>query len=247
MKKIMLAVAVSLLVAGCSSASGKTQSAESKKATSTVAVESPTEQTEGADAPDPVIIDEIDCSGEYYSTAEEAWAAEQDVCDATLSGTEMSDTEIKAVQVAYGDEESLDSLAVLYGICAQSGSESWSYLQQAGSKEQLAEVRGALLLCPDHPDKSKVEKLVGSAANRNKLEGEGRVFGNGVYRVGSGIQPGAYYVLDVEGCYWERTDANGETIDNNFISEAKRVQVTIRASDYSFNSESCGQWQPVGS
>ncbi|WP_129308122.1 hypothetical protein [Streptomyces sp. L2] len=248
MKKIMSVVAASLLVAGCSSSSGKTQHAQPKKATSTVeAVESPTEQTDGVDAPDPVVVDEIDCSGEYYSTVEEAWAAAQDVCDATLSGTQMSDTEVKAVQVAYGGEESLDGLATLYGLCAQSGSESWSYLQQAGSKEQLAEVRGALLLCPDHPDKSKIEKLVGSAAHRNKLEGEGRVFGNGVYRVGSDIKPGTYYVTNVNGCYWERTDANGETIDNNFISAAKRVQVTILASDYSFNSERCGQWQPVGS
>ncbi|MFF0289677.1 hypothetical protein [Streptomyces sp. NPDC005262] len=250
MKKIMLVVAVGLLVAGCSGAPEETQHSDSKKTASTVATEaaeSPSEEKEVVDAPDPVAVDEIDCSGEYYSTVEEAWAEEQDLCDATLSGTEMSDTETKSLQVAYGDEGDLDSLAILYGICAQSGSESWSYLQQAGSKDQLAEVRGALLLCPDHPDKKKVEKLVGGAAKRNKLEDEGRVFSDGVYRVGSDIKPGTYYVTDVDGCYWERTDANGETIDNNFVTAAKRVQVTILGSDYSFNSESCGQWQPVGS
>ncbi|MEV5874353.1 hypothetical protein AB0L75_09025 [Streptomyces sp. NPDC052101] len=250
MKKIMIVAAVSLLLAGCSSTSEKTPHTGSKKASSAVAtnaVESPTEDTETADASDPIALDEIDCSGEYYSTVEDAWADEQDLCDATLSGTEMSKREEKALQVAYGDEGDLDSLATLYGICAQSGSDSWSYLQQAGSKEQLAEVRGALLLCPDHPDKSKVEKLVGSAANRNKLEDEGRVFGDGVYRVGSEIKPGTYYVTDVEGCYWERTDGNGETIDNNFVTAAKRVQVTIHANDYSFDSEGCGRWQPTGS
>ncbi|MEV0910266.1 hypothetical protein [Streptomyces hokutonensis] len=250
MKKITLVVAVGLLVAGCSSASEETRHADSKKAASTVVTEgaeSPAEETDVVDAADPVVVDEIDCSGEYYSTVQEAWVEEQDLCDATLSGTEMSDRETKALQVAYGEEGDLDSLATLYGICAQSGSESWSYLQQAGSKEQLAEVRGALLLCPDHPDTNKVEKLVGSAATRNKLEDEGRVFSDGVYRVGSGIKPGTYYVTDVEGCYWERTDANGETIDNNFVTAAKRVQVTILGSDYSFNSESCGQWQPAGS
>jgi uncharacterized protein YceK len=249
MKKITLVLAVSLLLAGCSGASEGTQHAGSKKATSTVATEateSPTEETEVVAAPDPIVVDEIDCSGEYYSTVEEAWAEEQDLCDATLSGTEMNDTEAMALKVAYGDGD-VGSLATLYGICAQSGSESWSYLQQAGSKEQLAEVRGALLLCPDHPDKNKVEKLVGGAATRNKLEDEGRVFSDGVYRVGSDIKPGTYYVTDVEGCYWERTDANGETIDNNFVTAAKRVQVTILGSDYSFNSESCGRWQPVGS
>ncbi|MEU0925776.1 hypothetical protein [Streptomyces malaysiensis] len=250
MKKIMVVAAVSLLLAGCSSTSEKIPHADSKKASSAVAtkaVESPAEDAETVDASDPVAIDEIDCSGEYYYTVKDAWVDEQDLCDATLSGTEMSDREMKALQVAYGDEGDLDSLATLYGICAQSGSGSWSYLRQAGSKEQLAEVQGALLLCPDHPDKSKVEKLVGSAANRNKLEDEGRVFGDGVYRVDSEIKPGTYYVTEVEACYWERTDANGETIENNFVTAAKRVQVTILAGDYSFDSEGCGRWQPTGS
>ncbi|MEU4033507.1 hypothetical protein [Streptomyces collinus] len=249
MKRILIVAAVGLLLAGCSSESAKPKHTDSNKPSSAVvtkAVASPTEETVAADSSDPVTVDEIDCSGHFYSTVEEAWADEQEDCDATLSGTEQSDTEAKALQVAYGDEGDLDSLGVLYGICAQSGSSSWSYLEQAGSKEQLAEVRGALLLCPDHPDKNKVKKLVGSASNRNKLEDEGRVFDDGVYRVGSEVRPGTYYTTDVEGCYWERTDANGSTIDNNFVSAAKRVQVTIRASDYSFHSESCGRWQPVG-
>ncbi|MFH9943714.1 hypothetical protein ACH4OT_30905 [Streptomyces murinus] len=251
MKKSVVVTAMGLLlVAGCSSASGKSQPVDSKKASSAIAteaVESPTKTTEAVDTSDPVTVGEIDCAGDHYSTVQEAWADKQDQCDAILSGTEMGDTETKALQVAYGGEGDFDSLATLYGICAQSGSGSWAYLQQAGSKEQLAEVRGALLLCPGHPDKGKIEKLVGSASKRNKLEEEGRVFGDGTYRVGSDIKPGTYYTNDVEGCYWERIDANGETIDNNFVSAAKRVQVTIRTGDYSFNSESCGRWQPVGS
>src|SRR5690606_31661517 len=57
--------------------------------------------------------------------------------------------------------------------------------------------------------------------------------------------PGTYVVYDVEDCYWERLDDRGEIIDNNFIMAAPRVQATIRASDYAFNSE-CGRWVRVG-
>lgn len=56
------------------------------------------------------------------------------------------------------------------------------------------------------------------------------------------IRPGTYVTYDVEGCYWERLDAAGEIIDNNFISAAPRVEVTIRATDYAFNSEDCALW-----
>ncbi|WP_151478232.1 hypothetical protein [Streptomyces albicerus] len=246
MKKIAAAAIASLLLVGCSSASEKTQGAE--RAPETTAIESqPAEEAEVLEAePDPVTV-EIDCYGDaYYSSAEEAWPDEQEMCEAEVVGSEMSATETKAVETAYGEGGDLGSLGTLYGMCAQAGPESWDYLQQAGSEEQLQEVRGALVLCPEHPQKSKLHKLIGGAEERNKLEGEGRVFGAGVYRVGTEIKPGTYYVIDVEGCYWERMDANGETIDNNFITAAKRAQVTISASDYSFNSESCGQWQPVG-
>ncbi len=33
---------------------------------------------------------------------------------------------------------------------------------------------------------------------------------------------------------------------NGFTTSAKRVRVTIRSSDYSFNSEDCGRWEPAG-
>lgn len=64
--------------------------------------------------------------------------------------------------------------------------------------------------------------------------------------VGKEIKPGTYFVTDADGCYWERTNRNGATIDNYFTNGARRVQVTIRSSDYSFNSERCGEWHPAG-
>ncbi|MER5960281.1 hypothetical protein [Streptomyces sp. NPDC001893] len=245
MKKIMIVAALSLLSVGCAGVGHRDHNAPPEKAT--VAAKSPTAHDAQVmeDKPDLVGVDEIDCSGEYYPAVAEAWSSEHELCEATLSGSELSATEKKAVQAAYGDESYLDGLATLYGICAQSGSGSWDYLQQAGSDEQLKEVRGALQLCPNHPDKDLIEKLVGGAKERNDLEDQGRVFDAGVYRVGTQIQPGTYYATEVEGCYWERTDGNGEAIDNNFVTAAKRVQVTIHSTDFSFNSTSCGRWQPV--
>lgn len=248
MKRIAVAVVAGLLLVGCSNTSGADHSDKSAKASKATAVDQPETKAEATEPePDPVTLEHIDCGGDgYYFSVEEAWPDKNDMCDAELSGTEMSPVETKAVETAYGDEADVDSLGTLYELCAQADPKSWDYLDQAGSKEQLAEVRGALILCPEHPQRKQLRKLVGGAEKRNKLADEGRVFGSGVFRVGDEIKAGTYYSTDVEGCYWERTDANGEAIDNNFVTAAKRVQVTISPGDYSFNSESCGEWRPVG-
>ncbi|WP_371583225.1 transposase [Streptomyces sp. NBC_01314] len=255
MKKVMVAAVASLLLVGCSSAEEKARDSESKP--EATAVESQAIADVVEDEPDPVTVDEISCDWDDYTSVEEAWAGKHEHCDVTLSGTEMSDTETKAVETAYGDEEErldsfgrpdeegdLQSLGVLYSICAESAPRN--YLDSA-NEVQKKEIRGAFLLCPVHPQARKYRKQIKDAQERDKLRAEGRVFGEGVHRVGPDeIKPGTYFVTDVEGCYWERTDANGETLDNNFVTAAKRVQVTIIASDYSFNSRSCGEWQPVG-
>jgi hypothetical protein len=70
---------------------------------------------------------------------------------------------------------------------------------------------------------------------------------DGTYTVGQDIQPGTYVAKhSVEGCYWERQNANGDIIANNFINSANRVQVTIRKGDYGFDSEGCGPWIKTG-
>lgn len=58
--------------------------------------------------------------------------------------------------------------------------------------------------------------------------------------VGSDVSPGTYVTFDVNDCYWETLDDTGEINDNNFISSAPRVEVTIRESDFAFNSRGCG-------
>lgn len=75
-------------------------------------------------------------------------------------------------------------------------------------------------------------------------------FYGGTYRVAligkRNIQPGTYAAnTQGDGCYWERNDANGNIVDN-YYGNGLRVQVTIYASDYSFNSNNCGHWKKVG-
>ncbi|GAA3505571.1 hypothetical protein GCM10019016_126840 [Streptomyces prasinosporus] len=172
MKKVVAAAALSLMLAvGCSS-----NSDDAEPADQTSAVASPTDVSAAVDAasdpvaePDPITLDEIDCYGRTYATPEEAWAADEAVCEATVSGTEMSDGETKAVTTAYGAESEGDvgNLATLYGMCARTGPRAFDYLKTAGSPEQLAEVRGMLLLCPAHPDKGELRGFVREAEHRN--------------------------------------------------------------------------------
>jgi hypothetical protein len=77
-----------------------------------------------------------------------------------------------------------------------------------------------------------------------ELEQQGRLFSTGTFLVSKEIKAGTYVTTDVKGCYWERQDRNGGIIDNDFVISARRIQVTIRSSDYAFHSESCGTWKP---
>lgn len=70
----------------------------------------------------------------------------------------------------------------------------------------------------------------------------GPSFSDGRYIVDVDVKPGTYEASPTgSGCYWERLDYNGETIDNNF-SQGSRVEVTIESDDYTFFSEGCGTW-----
>ena len=52
----------------------------------------------------------------------------------------------------------------------------------------------------------------------------------GTYKVGKDIEPGEYKITTETDTYWERTDKNGEIIDNdNFTNNA---YVTVKAGEY---------------
>ncbi|MEV5823360.1 hypothetical protein ACFYMB_18700 [Micromonospora haikouensis] len=139
-----------------------------------------------------------------------------------------------------------DDISIFYEACAAVDPEDEA--AEPGfslSSEQIPDMIATLKLCPDHPHAAKWKSALKRGQREVTLEREGRVFGDGTYRVGKDIKPGSYVARDVDGCYWERQNRNGETIDNYFTNGAKRIQVTIRSSDYGFHTEGCGTWRPA--
>lgn len=69
-------------------------------------------------------------------------------------------------------------------------------------------------------------------------------FADGTYTVGKDIKPGTYRTLarPVSDCYWERSNSGGDTIANDFVTNAPRgVTVTIYRGE-GFTSQDCGDW-----
>ena len=86
------------------------------------------------------------------------------------------------------------------------------------------------------------------AANRiDRLKDQGKMFNAGTHRVGKDVQPGVYVSRSLGGCYWERTDRDGNTIDNNFVTgTGTRVEFTIYDGDYSVTTDNCRMWKRIG-
>ncbi|WP_148088579.1 hypothetical protein [Streptomyces sp. PanSC9] len=58
------------------------------------------------------------------------------------------------------------------------------------------------------------------------------------------IGPGTYVATGhFSDCYWERTDANGNIIDNQFVTQATRLTVTLQVGEL-FKNE-CGTFKPA--
>ncbi|QGV70177.2 DUF2510 domain-containing protein [Clavibacter nebraskensis] len=163
-------------------------------------------------------------------------------CEAgTKSGTFY--TEAQRAVLSSGAITSLDGNGTLQSICASLGFGSYANMATY-SASQAKELMGALTICPDHPNAADVRARVDSSLAEEAALAEGRAFGAGVKRIGQDVQPGTYVTEgELDGCYWERTDAAGEIIDNNFISSGLRAEVVIRSGDYSFTSTSCGTWR----
>jgi len=86
------------------------------------------------------------------------------------------------------------------------------------------------------------EKAVSSAETRiaaNTFPGEG------IYIVGTDVQPGRYRSDGGSGCYWARMNANGDDIIDNDISDGPTV-VTIQPTDGIIKVSRCGPFTKVG-
>lgn len=74
--------------------------------------------------------------------------------------------------------------------------------------------------------------------------GNGSIFDDGSYEVGSDVVPGTYVSSSpAKNCYWERSTAHGSVIDNDFIVFARKGAKAILNSGESFHSENCGTWK----
>lgn len=154
--------------------------------------------------------------------------------------------ESKALRTSYGSHSRSSALQTLYDFCENPNPGSVDYLRTTGSASQIREVQGAMMLCRNWPLTGLVSQYIEAAQTLSRLKRAGKIFGGGTFRVGVRIQPGTYYVTRPGNCYWERSDRNGNIIDNFFSTSAARVQVSILSTDYSFSSRDCGEWRPLG-
>lgn len=95
-------------------------------------------------------------------------------------------------------------------------------------------------LCPDQLE------LLQSAQDPEYVRPPAREVRDGHYLVGAEIQAGTYTIDGkTVDCYWERSDNQGNIIENNFVSVAASVTVSIAETDAGFTSQGCGLWSLV--
>jgi hypothetical protein len=172
-----------------------------------------------------------------------AWRQPLSDCDARRNSAPATTAEAAALKIAAGG----DDIETLYELCAVvDPKDVYAEPDFSAGAEQILEILAALALCPSQPHATAWKQSVARGQRDVALAKDGRLFSDGVHLVGSEIKPGTYAISgDIEDCYWERQNKSGETIQNNFIEHAKRVQVTIRSTDYAFMSEGCGEWRPA--
>ncbi|RVW03020.1 hypothetical protein EGT50_09940 [Rhodococcus xishaensis] len=103
------------------------------------------------------------------------------------------------------------------------------------------------ILCPDQ--QPIVDQAMAGDVQQTTFRGGKHLIGNGLEISPLGgyyLSPGTYQTeKPVSDCYWERSDANGNIIDNNFVTLAPSVTVTIAPTDSGFTSDGCGTWKLV--
>ena len=209
--------------------------------------ETPTETastpTSATATPTSGVTVEYVCEGQHYSTMEEAWAGEHPNCIDTKAFGEPNRREAAAVRLAYGPTTKITPrlVGILYGSCG-SNSRWWPGVvkNETVSAAAAQEQTGANLLCPTHPHMDRAKAYL-ERSLRQAEKDKNRIQYDGTYVVGTELNPGTYVANPNGPCYWERTDANGEIIDNNF-SNGARMQFTARPSDYSVSVQGCGEW-----
>lgn len=247
----MAAAAASIILisalTGCSATEGKPTKTHSAAAEVQTAPE-PTPTPSRPPSPNYYVFNLICNSIDYktkttFRSFEDAWAGTGPGkfagCKAELFwGTQPSPVDTAAITAA-GYQPG--NIGLIYGMCMDLG--GYYYTNPTISSAQAGDVAGMAVLCPNNPQMPAVLAKAAAAGAIVQAIADGSQIEPGLYQVGAQITSGTF-VHDgaVANCYWERLDANGNIIANNFILSANRVQVTIAPGDFSFNSTSCGSW-----
>lgn len=161
------------------------------------------------------------------------------------TGSFSTDTQEAALKTA-GYDDGIDSLGTLYSLCASLHVSEYGRMPDYSSG-QIAEISGALLICPDQPAAAALRDRLGLSQQLATARANGTRFNSGIYRVGVDIKPGTYAVQgNLTDCYWERRDSSGTILGNNFIAQGPRAEVTVQPGDYSFSTSQCGEWSLAG-
>ncbi|WP_127946609.1 hypothetical protein [Rhodococcus spongiicola] len=221
-KRVVVLVAAGVLATACGS--------PSTEDSATVAASSLTSPTSTTAAPTTTVSPEEALYSEYYSALRAAgidfrpgsgysgtMATDQSICDWLRSG------ELEAYE-----------LATREGV----------YFQDNNGRRIATMVP---ILCPDQ--QPIVDQAIAGDVRETTFRGGKRLIGNGLERTPWGnfyLSPGTYQTeKPVSDCYWERSDANGNIIDNNFVTLAPSVTVTIAPTDSGFTADGCGIWKLV--
>lgn len=136
------------------------------------------------------------------------------------------------------DEEALYSI---YNYCGSNNPSDPYMTMELYSNSQVLELGTWLTLCPTHPQAAKWKAVI-VASTKPLDEEDGDQITNGTYRVPSEMARGSYVTTDVEDCYWETRDKNGDIVANNFVIAAPRVVAKVSSRAVVFTSRGCEAW-----
>lgn len=172
-------------------------------------------------------------------------------CDAGMTGGVVESVPVitplqKAVAAAareanYGEDDE-GNLYSVYDGCGANDPADYYATSSEYSEAQVLEIRAYLTLCPKHPQAAKWKKGIAATGQAIEAEKNGTRVGNDTYKVPTEMKRGTWVVEDVDDCYWETRDANGEILANNFVLAAPRVVAKVTNAAVVFTSQGCGTW-----
>lgn len=193
-----------------------------------------------------------------YDSLEELWevedAEDRKRCEVEFNADDFDEYKLSEAEIDVLDDDDLEAevlLTDLYEQCADAhmgglhGDQHWYPFD-------IDSAKAAFIVCPEQPERDEIEATFDQVLEdnsgmieRDAAAERGDLVRGGDHLVGEGITAGTWVAESEEGfdgCYWERLDAAGNIIANNFMNSGFRAEVYIEESDYSFSSSRCGVW-----